>query len=489
MVIESQVERRLLVRSALGSPSVARSAWAEWRKTFEGPQSSSALSWAGGYIYRNLLAAGVNDEYVKGLYRHNWTKNNNTRVRALPTLRDLSKIANLTLLKSFGFVHSDYSLGFRPIADVDIFVEAIHLSDAAQYLIDRKFSPLLGVSTETLTRKVFFQRGSWNFIMNDRTDIDLHWKIFDYLSTTENSRIIKKHSLPVETEFGRCNILNSELSLAYQVYVFALQQEKRSNGLFDAFAISKEADTQVAARLLRDLDLTEETRGLVDELATALELGSDHPITKLRDLVGDSARRRESASVFDQRLSRIDKTDIRFPMLYSVWFRCGAPRWYAYLHHLLLGPMSRLRTAIEVQSSGVVHKFNDPNRIPVGFHYMYPASDYQWMHKGDARVRFALRFQKFRHLSIGKQISVRIVFDYENWKITPASEVDVYSNGIYKGKITKRQSSLIFRQRFRRKSAEISFRSPNRPDQRELGIYFNWYQFQAPLASVEFRES
>ena len=121
-----------MIQSALGEPSTALSAWTEWRKIFEGPESTSELYWAGGYIFKNLLAAGVSDDLVKGLYRHNWTKNSGTRARTMPVMAKLANNFDVILIKSFGFTHRGYSHGFRPIADVDVYVKEANLADAAQ---------------------------------------------------------------------------------------------------------------------------------------------------------------------------------------------------------------------------------------------------------------------------------------------------------------------------------------------------------------------
>ena len=485
MTADPGYERRLLIQSALGEPSTALSAWAEWRKTFEGPESSSELYWAGGYIYKNLLAAGLSEDLVKGLYRHNWTKNSRTRARTLPVMAKLANNFDGTLIKSFGFTHSGYSHGFRPIADVDVYVNEANLADVAQLLIEHGYSPLLGVSVSTLTNKIALQRGSWNFKLGDGTDIDLHWKLFDHLSVSANDDLIAEHSSYKEMEFGNCRVLSTELSVAYQIHTFALQGEKRFNGLFDTYAIAGSTDIRITMDLIQSIGLIDAAYSVTDELISSLGLPIEHPIQHLHQEVIKVVRVSSAADVQSERLARIDKSDLRFPRLYSWWYLHGQPRWLEVLHQAALGCMIRANTGVDSGSLPIVHTFRDTNQIPVGFHYQYPPDRFRWTHRGDARVRFNLNskinWRSFRD----KQIEVQVTLDEATWKITPTQKVVVYANGKRVGSFTKRKSVLAFKIRTRRSSLELSFRTTDTPNALESGVYFNWYQMLMPVHSIK----
>ena len=478
-------ERRLLVQSALGDPSTALSAWAEWRKTFEGPESSSALYWAGGYIYRNLLAAGVSDDLVKGLYRHNWTKNSRTRARTLPVMAKLANNFDGTLIKSFGFIHSGYSHGFRPIADVDVYINEANLADAAQLLIEHGYSPLLGVSVATLTNKIALQRGSWNFKLGDGTDIDLHWKLFDHLSAEANDDLIAKNSLHVEMEFGSCRVLSTELSVAYQIHTFALQGEKRFNGLFDTYAIAGSTDIRTTMDLIQNIGLIDAAYSVTDELISSLGLPVEHPIQRLHKEVIQVSRIDSETDVQRVRLARVDKSDLRFPRLYSWWYLHGQPRWFEVLHQAALGCMIRANTGVDSCSLPIVHTFSDANHIPVGFHCQYPATRYRWTHRGDARVRFNLNTKINKHPFREKQIEVQVTLDDANWNISPTQKVVVYANGKRVGCFTKSKTVLAFKRRTRRSSLELSFRTTDAPSPLESSMHSNWHQMLMPIHSIK----
>ena len=487
MTADPDYERRLLIQSALGEPPMALPAWAEWRKVFEGPESSSELYWAGGYIYKNLLAAGVSDDLVKGLYRHNWTKNSLTRVRTLPVMAKLANNFDGTLIKSFGFTHRGYSHGFRPIADVDVYVNEANLADAAQLLIEHGYSPLLGVSVTTLTNKIALQRGSWNFKLGDGTDIDLHWKLFDHLSAEANDDLIAKHSLCAEMEFGNCRLLSTELSVAYQIHTFALQGEKRFNGLFDTYAIAGSADIRATVDLIESIGLIDVACSVTEELISSLGLPAEHPIQRLHKEVIKVSRVDSKTDVQRERLARVDKSDLRFPRLYSWWYLRGQPRWLEVLHQALLGCMIRASTGVDSGSLPIVHTFSDTNQIPVGFHYQYPPDRFRWTHRGDARIRFNLFTTINLHSFLKKQIEVQVTLDDASWKITPTQKVVVYANGKRVGCFTKSKTVLDFKRRTRRPSLELSFRTTDAADTLETGVYFNWYQMLMPIHSIKLR--
>lgn len=485
MPADSQYERRLLIQSALGEASTALSAWEEWRRIFEGPESSSSLYWAGGYIYKNLLAAGVSDDLVKGLYRHNWTKNNHTRARTLPVMAKLANNFDGTLIKSFGFTHGGYSHGFRPIADVDVYVNEANLADAAQLLIEHGYLPLLGVSVTTLTTKIALQRGSWNFKNREGTDIDLHWKLFDHLSAEANDNLIVKHSLRVEMEFGNCRVLSTELSVAYQIHTFALQGDKRFNGLFDTYAIAESADICATMDLIQSIGLIDAAYSVTDELISSLGPSAEHPIQCLHKKVIEVLRVDSVTDVQRERLARIDKSDLRFPRLYSRWYLNGQPRWFEVLHQALLGCMSRASTGVDSGSLPIVHTFGDANQIPVGFHYQYPTDRYRWTHRGDARVRFNLDTKVHWRLCREKQIEVQVTLDDANWNISPTQKVDVYVNGKRVGSFAKSKTTVTFNRRTRRSSIELSFRTTDAPNALETGVNFNWHQMLLPIESIK----
>lgn len=480
-------EKRLLVRSALAEPQLAAAAWQEWRQDFAGPSASSALVWAGGYIYKNLKAAGVIDPYVKGIHRHNWLSNTAKKSRLLPVLRELSKISELTPIKSFAFNHGSYSLGFRPIADFDIYFPPQSIEPVTRALVNLGFSPLMGVSLPTLLEKIYLQRGSWNFLDAQGNDIDLHWKTFDFLSLEENHRLAKANSVKESTEIGMIRRQTPEFMFASQIYVHSLQGEARFNGLFDLYGLLESLELKKTAEKIAELELYWQARKILDELSEALELKPENPLRQLRSAISFRPRMpKSSPKIASQRLAQIPKSSLRYPSIYRKWFVADALPTVERIINLIKGPATSPSLSVPVNGATELKFAEHADFVPVGFHYQYPEDNFRWAHKGDARVRFDIMgVRKSRAWESKRLARVIVHLDSATWKKTPTSRVNVYCNGQKVGRFTKRSTSLEFTARSHNSSLEISLRSNQMHHPLEDGIYFNWFQMLCPISSIE----
>ena len=479
-------EKKLLIRAALAQPSVSVPAWTEWRADFAGPNASSSLAWAGGYVYKNLLAAGVADEFAKGIYRHNWLSNTSKKSMLIPTLREISKITPLLPLKTFGFSHAKHSLGLRPIADFDIFVNPTVLEAVATRLVELKFLPIMELSLENLLEKVRPQRGSWNFKDAAGNDLDLHWKAFDHISEEQNERILKENSILLNTEFGPANCMSSAMSLASQIYVHALQGEDRYNGLFDIFNNTHADNFDSAAKLIRELDFCAEAVQVVDELIDTLDIRDGGPLAELgRALRGSPKQKIPTRGIQNQRLNQIHDSSLRFPKLYRAWVRAGASPMLERLYSLILGPMTNPTLSINVEGSLELKLHKLPNLIPVGFHYQYPVDQFRWVHKGDARIRFGF-VGAATSATKNKKIKANVTIDLDttNWCHTPTQDIQIYCNGRKVGSLNKTFTRLDFVVPVKSYGFELSFRTSQIPDPLEYGIQYNIYQMLCPIKSI-----
>ena len=482
-------EKRLLIRAALGKPNVAVPAWTEWRTDFAGPNASSSLAWAGGYVYKNLLAAGVADAFAKGIYRHNWLSNTSKKSMLIPTLREISKITTLLPLKTFGFSHAKHSLGLRPIADFDIFVNQSSLEEVATRLVELNFLPIMELSLENLLEKVRPQRGSWNFRDAAGNDLDLHWKAFDHISEEQNERILKENSSLLNTEFGPANYMNSAMSLASQIYVHALQGEDRYNGLFDIFNNTRADNVEAAAKLITELDFCAEAVQVVDELIDTLDIIPGAPLAVLGHVLrGPPKQKIRAFGIQNQRLNQIQDSSLRFPKLYRAWVRAGASPVLERLHSLILGPMTNSALSIDVEGSLELELDKLPNLIPVGFHYQYPVDQFRWAHKGDARLRFRLiGAAKSQTKNKNLKASVKIDLDPTYWRQTPTQDFQIYCHGQKLGTMNKNSNRLNVKVTSKTYGFELSFRSSQKPNPLECGIEYNIYQMLCPIKSISVR--
>ena len=479
-------EKRLLIRAALAQPSAAVPAWTEWRADFAGPNASSSLSWAGGYVYKNLLAAGVEDAFAKGIYRHNWLSNTSKHSMLIPALREISKITPILPLKTFGFSHAKHSLGLRPIADFDIFVNQSSVEAVATRLVELEFLPIMELSLENLLEKVRPQRGSWNFKDGAGNDLDLHWKAFDHVSEQQNERLLRENSSLLNTEFGPANYMNSAMSLAAQIYVHALQGEDRYNGLFDIFNNTHADNIDSAAKLIRELNFCVEAGQVVDELVDALDTSYGDPLAELSRALGSSPKARiPTFGIQNQRLNQIHKSSLRFPKLYRAWVRAGASPMLERLHSLILGPITNSALSIDVEGNFELQLDRLPNLIPVGFHYQYPGDQFRWAHKGDARVRFGfIGAATSATKNKKRKVSVTIDFDTPYWGHTSAQEIQIYCHGRKVGSLNKTSNRLNFAVPVKTYGFELSFRSSQRPNPLEYGIGYNINQMLCAIKSI-----
>jgi hypothetical protein len=483
------VEKRLLIRAALAEPKISVPAWNEWRANFAGPNASSSLAWAGGYVYKNLLAAGVDDAFAKGIYRHNWLSNISKKSKLVPTLREISKITRVTPLKTFGFSHAKHSFGLRPIADLDIFVGEESLEATATRLVELEFLPLMGLSLDTILEHIRIQRGSWNFKDATGNDIDLHWKAFDHISVSENERILRKNTQQVDTEFGPANYVSPAFSLTSQIYVHALQGEERYNGLFDIFNTAGSENIDAAGQLIKELDFRQEAEEVIEELRDVLDTDPSHPLGRLGHVLSGSSKLvRPRARIQSQRLSQIPDSSLRFPRLYRAWVRAGASPFLERLHSLFLGPMTSPKLAIELDGSLELRLDELPNLIPAGFHYQYPVDHWRWVHKGDARIRFdIIALSGKSRTSDKREMEFTIDLDERVWGLTPTLAIEIYCNGQKMGNLDKSSAKLNLVFSIGAPEFEISFRTRQRPSPLEHGIRFNWYQMLCPVGGMHIK--
>ena len=86
-----QSVERLILKAALSPSMEAAKAWLTYKKSVNQSEMPNILNWCGGYIYKNLKTLGIEDDYLKGIYKHNWTSNT-YRLQRLNNVLSLSLI-------------------------------------------------------------------------------------------------------------------------------------------------------------------------------------------------------------------------------------------------------------------------------------------------------------------------------------------------------------------------------------------------------------
>jgi hypothetical protein len=471
---------QLIAIAALAGPAAAIDAWTEWRATVPIETASNLLTWAAGYIHRNLLAAGVDDAYLRGIYRHNLLANGARTVAAIEPIRDLSSRWLITPLKSFGMTGDRYSRGLRPLADFDFYVARDDVLAVKAHLESLGFDPLMNVSSDEFGLRILRQRGSWNFKTPAGVDLDLHWRLLEHLSTATSEHLVAANSTIVDSEFGTIRRLDDELMLVCIAVHYQLLGTTLMSGVFDFAHLAKHVDVDRAAQLalatnsVREISqLCEEIRGLVDagelphidRLAAALDsvLPAPAPQTSTRVV-----RR-----LFEPLPRRYFEPEyLTRPAAYRFWFALGRRPIVERVLRRLGGPFTRIRPD---SSDGPL---SNDGALGVGWHYRYPGDRNRWANIPDTRTVFT---------GTGDVTRVRIELDASAWNAAPVPSFGVFCNGRLLGYCGKSESTFEFAvpRRARASTMELSMRQTARTRFTHPGIHVKWYRMLAPVVRIE----
>jgi hypothetical protein len=474
-------QERLIARAALCDAEEASAAWDEFRATVDLQGASPLLSWAGGYIHRNLESLGRTEPYLAGIARHNWLGNNRVLAKAQGILSELNSRWNIVPLKSFGLSSEMTDRRLRPLADIDLYVERTDIPGVVAMLRARGFVPLLDVSELEFSSRILPRRGSWNFRNADGLDIDVHWKIFDHLDASLNARLVKEHSANADASYGQIRQLVPELMVTIMCVQRQVQPVYSLPGLFDVNNLLKQVDPRLLISIAKSAGSEDALSESV--LAIAGILGSTpihlQAILDLLPVISPDApthiltRRFFSAAPMDT----WDSSLVRNRLLYWAWWKLGH---FARAERLLLslcGPFSRGGIDISGDEAEVL-PFRDLTQLGPGWHYCYPGNDFRWANRPDARCILAV--------DKGSELVITIIADAQMWSLTPVESIVVYLDGIQVSAIQRTSAEMRFtipaRKRLRR--MELSFRPGRHVTYRNLGIDTNWYGLAIPLDSI-----
>jgi Uncharacterised nucleotidyltransferase len=466
---------RLICRAALAEPHHAARAWQEWRAAYDPVTATALLTWAGGYINRNLRRAGLDDPYLSGIARHNWLTNNIKLARATPLLTKIASRWRIVPLKSFGLGGDTESRRLRPLADIDFHVEFSEAEQLIGELMRQDFVPLLNADWPEITNRIMTQRGSWNFT-HDGIDLDVHWKLFDHLDLATNRRLVRKWSVPETTAYGSVRILRPEATLCLLAVHQVMQESKGFSGLFDVHEMATRADPRDAAGFARETETMETLRIVLNQ---ARELGSaqNRSVRNLLEIVEGKApdrkvpRRQPVAGSIQTALASR-------PSLYRSW---SSMKGRSRVERFLLkvgGPFSKKR--IELGNSGrfVVDLSTEPNLGP-GWHHLFPADRWRWAGNPDSRL--AIQMPPGSNVAI----SVRLVPDA--WRNHSSGTLGIFANGILMARAAREDHEVSFNATSAviREFLEISLRPITANAAPHTGIHAPRNQLLAPISQIQ----
>jgi hypothetical protein len=438
----------LICRAALAEPAIAQAAWREWRSANDPAQASDLLTWAGGYIHRNLTRVGVDDPYLAGIARHNWLTNTIKLAHATPLLTQIAARWPIVPLKSFGLGEDTESRRLRPLADIDFYAERADSQKIIAELVTRGFRPLLGADAEELNDRILTQRGSWNFV-SENADIDVHWKIMDHLDLAANRELVARWSHRAPTAYGQVRLLQPEATLSLLATHHVLQESGRLSGIFDVFETAKRVDPLRAREFAESADTVEILQSVLAE-AVALGATENAAVSKLRETLhtrsGESAfptpasaaritsRSEATLSVEELQLARVAR-----PWLYRWWLSRRANLALERRLLRLFGPFGNRRIALESAGSGGSGGFchvlpaTERNLGP-GWQHLFPGDTWRWAGSPDARVTV---------VGVGGgRIRLTVTLKADDWRVHTPGNLGVFVNGVLVGQATRHESVI-----------------------------------------------
>jgi len=471
---------RLICRAALAEPHEAVRAWRQWRAAYDPVGATALLTWAGGYINRNLRRAGLDDPYLAGIARHNWLTNNIKLARALPLLTKIALHWRIVPLKSFGLGSDTESRRLRPLADIDFYVDFDGAEQLMGELLRQDFVPLLNADRTEMTHRIMTQRGSWNF-RKDVIDLDVHWKIFDHLDLAANRRLVGEWSVQETAAYGAVRRLRPEATLCLLAAHQVTQVSRGFSGLFDLYEMAATGDPRDAARIAR---ATETAGPLKIALHQARELGAaeNRNVRGLLEMLEGSVLQR--AAAWGRRALRRQPGPAKIqtalasrPVLYRIWSSMTGRSAVERTLLALCGPFSK--KCVELRNAGhfVVDPRTEPNLGP-GWHHLYPVDRWRWAGSPDSRL--AIQVPPEANVAISVRLDPRV------WRDHSTATLGIFANGILMARAGRddHEASFDATRAVIRGFLELSLRVIGRRAARHTGILALHNQLLAPISQI-----
>ena len=426
---------RLIARAALGSPAEAVGLWQQWRETYDPATASDLLVWAGGYVHRNIVAGGSRDDYLAGIARYNWVSNQRQLLAAHDDLVELAALHPLVTLKSFDASRADGALSLRPVADIDLYVDARRVERVVGWLRERGYVALLDVSDFELFERIVPLRGSWNFTRTVgetgvEAGIDVHWKLFDALTVPENRRFARRWTRPAAASYGALRALTPEARFALLAVQRLAQQDDQETALFDAGHLVGELTPRKLVPVARASRSHASVVTLLERLG---EFSSAPRIAELREAVVDDMQTgRGGANRHEPRLPKVD--------------------------------MSRRTGAIALTSSEAVIVARDDLPFGTRWFHVFPGDTWRWTMVPEARLAFevgAVERGAGAHATndaVPTAANITIRLNQQAWAVCSAQHLDVVCNGQVVGNITKDITELTVTVPLNRRARTLDLR-------------------------------
>ena len=472
-----------LIIAALGKPELALIAWNQWRSGFQDYKDAPhVLSWAAGYIYKNLSQAGIEENYLRGIYRHNWLANNFRFQQTQEILREITDRFKIAPLKSFGISVRDYSLGLRPVGDFDFYVESKDLPGVVEILNSHGYQAQLDVSHDEFFDKLVGLRGSWNFMNQDQSDLDLHWRIFDHLDLNQNQEIVDKYSTLVSSpNFGQYRELMAEVTTVQIACHHFIDGGPLYSGIFDFHMLYTKSDPVVIfeiAKLVGAINLVQELLKSIDHaLGSDLSSVWNEMMAKFSEVSSHVGGRAHTIMPIQDRF--IEHKAIRYRAIYKLWLFLGLNPAHERFLLKFLRSFSNPNSYLAIESNDIFS--NENATMGLGWHHKYPGQYFRWARNVESR--WIARLEK------ESRSSIRVVLDEFFWAWKKDFQLNLYCAGYFVGTVNHSFYSFEFELPSHLNGlVEFSLRSEKIAPPEQLSIHYNWYRLTAPVTSISITQ-
>ena len=473
-----------LLLASFGNPAESLRHWKKFELEQLKEKRPDSLASICGHIRKNL---GVAQEarYFRNMATVVFLRNADRIGKALPVIKELSFLGRIYPLKGFDILNRFQDLSARSIGDIDLFVEYNKLKEIVDYLTSKGFSPAHGVKVEELFDHIVPKRGSWSMV-KDGVDLDLHWKIFDYISLQANQELVLKN-----IQAGSCGrydlpALKIELVLLHSLFHDCYQSNGVYQGLHDTIAFENYFDKHLISKIAGEigLDLHLEAFNLIvkktigKELFASTKRKRQSPYENL-ELMPPIREVKEKSPLWLNRrgvyseLKRSSGSRMRWKWLYIMWdkaFRSAKVESFILKFLTSFTPTETLSSFIDTRDG-----ITDHNVFGIGWSWKNPGQTGRFCEGPDARL--VLNVKEGLH-------NGRLIIDQHLWNWSTVGNVDFFCSGKFLFSINHSKNEYDFQlpESMRtRKFVEFSFRPRNFYRSRDLGEGTHWYRLSVPL--------
>jgi hypothetical protein len=196
-------DQEWMLRAAILPGQAGRDAWDRWRASADIDHLDIGSFRLIPLLYDNLKRIGVEQELLgrfKGIHRRAWYENQMALHKLSGLLRFLHEAGIPTLLLKGAALGLLYyrDVGLRPMADLDVLVDANRAIEALGLLREAGWKPTVAELPRRISQQYLLAVKACNLVRGDSDpELDLHWHVFQECLEPDSDRDLWERSIPV----------------------------------------------------------------------------------------------------------------------------------------------------------------------------------------------------------------------------------------------------------------------------------------------------